>query len=98
MEDLLERRQFKGEPGDSLVIERLGQTPATLVLVGLGDPESHDAANLRRAGARAARAAVSAGARQLGLWMPWGHSIRRPPPRPWPNPSPGDLQRSEVPQ
>jgi leucyl aminopeptidase len=55
MADLLERRQFKGEPGDSLVIERLGQTPSTVVLVGLGDPESHDAANLRTAGAGSRR-------------------------------------------
>ena len=72
MSDLLERRQFKGEPGDILVIERLSQTPTTLVLVGLGDTGSHDAANLRKACARAAMAAHRAGTRKLGLWMPRG--------------------------
>lgn len=70
MGDLLARRHFKGQPGDCLTIDRLGSVPTTLVLVGLGEKESFDAAKLRAATAGAARAAVKAGGRQLGLWMP----------------------------
>jgi leucyl aminopeptidase len=67
---LLERRRFKGRPGDLLSLQRLGATPATVILVGLGEPAGFDGVALRGAAAAVARAAAAAGATSLGLALP----------------------------
>ncbi|MEB3199123.1 MAG: leucyl aminopeptidase [Synechococcaceae cyanobacterium] len=70
LERHLEQRRFKGKPGECACLERLGATPATLILVGLGDPSAFHLNDLRQACAAAARQASRVGGRQLGLWMP----------------------------
>ncbi len=64
----LEQRRFRAKAGDSLVIERLGETPGTLILVGLGPAGAFNLAALRQASAAAA--AAGAHVQQLGLAMP----------------------------
>ena len=66
----LEQRQFKATPGETFTLDRLGASPQTLILVGLGEPETFDLAGLRLASSAAARAACNAGARDLALWLP----------------------------
>ena len=66
----LKRRRFKAKPGESLSFDRLGATPQTLILVGLGKPASFCLAGLRQACAAASQAAVAAGCRHLALAMP----------------------------
>ena len=66
----LQRRRFKAKPGESLSFDRLGATPQTLILVGLGKPASFCLAGLRQACAAASQAAVAAGCRHLALAMP----------------------------
>ncbi|MEB3323212.1 MAG: leucyl aminopeptidase [Synechococcaceae cyanobacterium] len=68
--ELLERRRFRGKPGDSLTLERIEGLPHTLVLVGLGEPEAFDGTALRAAAAAAARSAAGSGASDLGLAFP----------------------------
>jgi leucyl aminopeptidase len=70
LEELLERRRFRGKPGESLTLERIDGRPHTLVLVGLGEPEAFDGHGLRAAAAAAARGASGAGAVHLGLAFP----------------------------
>ena len=70
LQQRLERRRFKGQPGDCICFEQLGASPAVLVLVGLGEPARFDAAALRAAAAGAAKAAAGAGARRLALALP----------------------------
>ena len=69
-EQLLEQRRFKAKAGECLSLDRPGASPASLILVGLGEPADFDGQALRRASALAAGAAFRAGARQLGLWLP----------------------------
>ncbi|MEN9861107.1 MAG: hypothetical protein RLZZ515_1589, partial [Cyanobacteriota bacterium] len=66
----LEQRRFKAKPGDCLSIDRLGQTPSLLVLVGLGAPADFGPEQLRSAAAAASKAAAAAGASQLAMAMP----------------------------
>ena len=66
----LQRRRFKAKPAESLSFDRLGATPQTLILVGLGKPASFCLAGLRQACAAASQAAVAAGCRHLALAMP----------------------------
>jgi len=66
----LEQRQFKAKPGDCASLECLGSLPATLILVGLGEPAGFDGNGLRSAAAAAARAALSAGCSSLALALP----------------------------
>ena len=66
----LEQRQFKAKPGESASLERLGASPQTLILVGLGEAKEFDLAALRMACAAGARAACSAGAKDLALCLP----------------------------
>ena len=66
----LEQRRFKAKPGECLSLERLGETPATLLVVGLGEPAAFGYEQLRHATASASRAAVSSGARGLALALP----------------------------
>ena len=66
----LEQRQFKAKPGESVSLERLGASPQTLILVGLGEAAEYDLAGLRMACAAVARAACSAGAQDLALCLP----------------------------
>jgi leucyl aminopeptidase len=67
---LLEQRRFKAKPGDLINIERLGQTPANLMVVGLGEAAEFHLTGLRHACANAARSSAKLGTRQLGLLMP----------------------------
>ncbi|MFM9111471.1 MAG: M17 family peptidase N-terminal domain-containing protein, partial [Prochlorococcaceae cyanobacterium] len=66
----LEARRFKGKAGESVCIERLGQSPASLILVGLGEAAGFHLNGLREASAAAARVAAKVAGRQLGLVMP----------------------------
>ncbi len=70
LDALLERRRFRAKPGESLVLERIGANPATVVLVGLGNPDHFDGAALRAAAAKGVKTANRAGARRIGLAMP----------------------------
>ena len=69
-EDALERRRFRGKPGDCVSFDRPGSQPGTVVLVGLGEPARLDGAALRSATAGAVRVAVRQGCRRLGLLLP----------------------------
>ncbi|MEB3350439.1 MAG: leucyl aminopeptidase [Cyanobacteriota bacterium] len=66
----LEARRFHGKTGESVCLQRLGQSPAGLILVGLGAPAEFHLAGLRDATAAAARLALSLGAQHVGLAMP----------------------------
>ncbi|MBM5818226.1 MAG: leucyl aminopeptidase, partial [Cyanobacteria bacterium K_Offshore_surface_m2_239] len=66
----LERRRFRGKPGECVSFDRPGARPATLTLVGLGEPDTFDLAALRLATATAVRAAARLGVQQLGLLLP----------------------------
>ncbi|MEI7666355.1 MAG: leucyl aminopeptidase [Synechococcaceae cyanobacterium ELA263] len=68
--ELLELRRFKAKPGELLCIERLGQTPANLIVVGLGEAAEFHLNGLRQACAHVARSSARLGTRQLGLLMP----------------------------
>ena len=70
LEGWLRRHRFEGKSGQTLNLERPGGTPATLILVGLGDPAEFGLDAVRQAGAGAARMAAGAGAEELGLWFP----------------------------
>jgi leucyl aminopeptidase len=67
---LLQRRRFEGKSGQTITLERPGGSPASLILVGLGDPADFGLEALRQASAAAARSAAAAGAVALGLWLP----------------------------
>jgi len=67
---LLEQRRFKGRPGDLISLHRLDGRPATVILVGLGEPAGFDGLALRAATAAVARAAAAAGATSLALALP----------------------------
>ena len=66
----LEQRRFKGKPGECLNLARLGQSPATLLVLGLGEPAGFSGDQLRAATASACKAAAAAGAQSLGLALP----------------------------
>ena len=68
--DALKQQEFKGKPGDQLVITPLGAGPERLVVLGLGDADGIDIDRLRGAAARAAKAAIGCGG-TLGLQLPW---------------------------
>ena len=70
LDALLERRRFRGKPGECLALDRIGANPASVVLVGLGNPNHFDGAALRSAAAAGVRTANRAGARRIGLAMP----------------------------
>jgi leucyl aminopeptidase len=70
LEQHLQLRRFKAKPGESVCIERLGQTPSTLAIVGLGEPADFHLTALRQAVASATRIASKVGCRHLGLLMP----------------------------
>ncbi|MCP9928929.1 leucyl aminopeptidase [Cyanobium sp. CH-040] len=70
LQQRLEQRRFKAKPGECLTLDRLGASPRTLILAGLGDPADFDLDALRGAAAAAARAAQAAGAEQLALALP----------------------------
>ena len=67
---LLLQRRFKGKPGECLGLDRIGEAPSVLILVGLGPREDLNLAVLRMASAAAARSAAKSGVNRLGLWMP----------------------------
>ncbi|MEA5443065.1 leucyl aminopeptidase [Cyanobium gracile] len=69
-EALLQRRRFEAKPGQTITLERPGGSPASLILVGLGDPADFGLEALRKTSAEAARSAAAAGAVELGLWLP----------------------------
>ena len=68
--ELFERRRFRAKPGDLLTLERLDAVPATLILVGLGEPAGFDGQALRAAAAAVAKAAAAVGARALAVALP----------------------------
>ncbi|MDM7952632.1 MAG: leucyl aminopeptidase [Cyanobium sp. CZS 25K] len=70
LEGVLHRRRFEAKPGQSITLERPGDAPASLILVGLGDPGEFGLDALRQASAAAARTAAAAGAEELALWLP----------------------------
>ncbi len=68
--EALKQQEFKGKPGDQLVITPLGGGPQRLVVLGLGESDGIDAERLRGASARAAKAAIGCEG-SLGLQLPW---------------------------
>ncbi len=68
--DALKQQEFKGKPGDQLVITPLGGGPHRLVVLGLGEADEIDADRLRAAAAGAAKAAIGYEG-SLGLQLPW---------------------------
>lgn len=70
LSELLERRRFKGKPGESVSLQRVEARPGTVILVGLGEPAGFDGNALRTATASIARAAAAAGSRSLALALP----------------------------
>ncbi|MFM7170189.1 MAG: leucyl aminopeptidase, partial [Cyanobium sp.] len=69
-EEALERRRFRGKPGECVAFDRPGAKPVTLILVGLGEPARFDGPALRSATATAVRAAARQGCKRLGLLLP----------------------------
>ena len=67
---LLAQRGFKGKPAETLCLSLLDQAPSTLILVGLGDAATYDAAALRSAAASIAKAAAAAKATDLAIALP----------------------------
>jgi leucyl aminopeptidase len=70
LEEHLQLRRFKAKPGECLCIERLGQSPSTLAIVGLGDAADFHLTALRHAVASATRIASKVGCQHMGLLMP----------------------------
>ena len=70
LEEHLQLRRFKAKPGECLCIERLGQSPATLAIVGLGEAADFHLTALRHAVASATRIASKVGCQHMGLLMP----------------------------
>ena len=68
--EALKQQEFKGKPGDQLVLTPLGGGPQRLVVLGLGESDGIDADRLRGAAARAAKAAIGCEG-SLGLHLPW---------------------------
>ena len=68
--ETLKQQEFKGKPGDQLVITPLGAGLQRLVVLGLGDSDGIDAESLRGAAARAAKAAIGCEG-TLGIQLPW---------------------------
>ena len=68
--DALKQQEFKGKPGDQLVITPLGGGPQRLVVLGLGESDEIDTDRLRGAAARAAKASIGCEG-NLGLHLPW---------------------------
>ena len=68
--DALKQQEFKGKPGDQLVITPLGGGPQRLVVLGLGESDGIDTDRLRGAAARAAKASIGCEG-NLGLHLPW---------------------------
>ena len=66
----LERRRFRGKPGECVSFDRPGAVPACLTLVGLGEAEGLDLAGLRAATAVAVKAMARLGCQQVGLLLP----------------------------
>jgi leucyl aminopeptidase len=67
------REAFTGAPGQVLVLhDRAGSRIETVVVAGLGDPETAGSDALRHAAAEGARAARDAGARSLSIVLPAG--------------------------
>lgn len=69
--DALKQQEFKGKPGDQVLITPLGGGPQRLVVLGLGEANEIDADRLRGTAARAAKAAIGYEG-SLGLQLPWG--------------------------
>lgn len=63
----LAQRRFKAKPGECLSFERLGGTPATLIVLGLGEPAGFDLNGVRQATASACKAAAPANSLALAL-------------------------------
>jgi len=68
--EALERRRFRGKPGECVSFDRPGAVPSNLTLVGLGEPARFDLAALRAATAAGVRAAARLGVKHLGVLLP----------------------------
>ena len=68
--DALKQQEFKGKPGDQLVITPLSGGQQRLVVLGLGESDGIDTDRLRGAAARAAKASIGCEG-NLGLHLPW---------------------------
>ena len=71
LKEWLKQKPFTGKSGDLASLQLLRGDCTTLVLLGLGDPETVERDSLRMAAAAAARAALGQGG-SLGLLLPWG--------------------------
>ena len=66
----LEQRRFKGKPGESLSIDRIGEAPSLLVVIGLGAPGDFGQEQLRSAAAAGTKAAAASGCPTVALALP----------------------------
>jgi leucyl aminopeptidase len=70
LSERLEQRRFKAKAGECLSLELLGQSPASLVLIGLGEQAGFGLEGVRKAAASAARAGAAWGSGSLGIALP----------------------------
>jgi leucyl aminopeptidase len=68
--ELLDKRQFKGKPGELVTLQLPGHQPSLLLLAGLGEPENFDGNALRLGAAQLAKASAGQGCSQLALALP----------------------------
>ena len=71
LKEWLKQKPFTGKSGDLASLQLLRGDCTTLVLLGLGDPDTVNRDSLRMAAAAAARAALGQSG-SLGLLLPWG--------------------------
>ena len=67
LDQRLKQRGFKAKPGECFSVDRLGGSPAQLILVGLGEPARFDLTALRQATASACKTAAPANSLALAL-------------------------------
>lgn len=68
--NLVSQRKFKANAGEALVFQPLGETPQTVMLLGLGKRSDHTLQGLQKAAVRAARAAQDQSVKTLVLDLP----------------------------
>lgn len=68
--NLVSQRKFKANAGEALVFQPLGETPQTVMLLGLGKRSGHTLQGLQKAAVRAARAAQDQSVKTLVLDLP----------------------------
>ena len=68
--NLVSQRKFKADAGEALVLHPLGETPQTLLLLGLGERSGHTLQGVQKAAVRAARVARDQSVKALVLDLP----------------------------